>query len=390
MDNEIITIQYKDKDIKIMMINGVPHIAKKELTKLYDVTYNTIANAIKKIDKKGAPFQKNEIVINHNHTKYYTLQILYFFDNKYNANNADLIEIFLNKRIESCSRDTTNLVRYNRDNISIDVVVSPHEKTVWLTQEQISVLFDTTRENITQHINNIYFQNELQLEATCKKNLQVQIEGERSIQRLISYYNLDMILAIGYRVNGTRGIEFRKWATMVLKAYLTDGVVIRNLNENELMLTKILELESQYKEIEAKVESILKKRFLFLKGKAYEAFSFLSGYIAQAKRRIVYIDPYADKFTLSVLTAKEEKVKAIIIGSKYSDIDEESLALFKRQCGEISFLKNNDNHDRYLIIDDNRCLEIGASLNSFGYHDFHITINGDKSFVATIIERYIN
>ena len=97
------------------------------------------------------------------------------------------------------------------------------DETVWLTQEQIAQLFQTSSQNITMHIQAIYKEKELSEMATCKKYLQVRLEGKRRIQRKLKHYNLDMILAIGYRVRSSRGIQFRQWATIRLKEYLTKG-----------------------------------------------------------------------------------------------------------------------------------------------------------------------
>ena len=100
------------------------------------------------------------------------------------------------------------------------------DETVWLTQDLIAQLFQTTPQNITMHIQAIYKENELSETATCKKYLQVRFEGKRGIQRKLKHYNLDMILAIGYRVRSSRGTQFRQWATVHLKEYLIKGFTL--------------------------------------------------------------------------------------------------------------------------------------------------------------------
>lgn len=89
------------------------------------------------------------------------------------------------------------IIKFEYDNIVLDVNVSPTEETVWLSKEQLCLLFNTTRQNLDYHINSIYIQNELDEEATCKKILQVQNENNRQVKRSISIYNLDMIISIG-------------------------------------------------------------------------------------------------------------------------------------------------------------------------------------------------
>ena len=100
--------------------------------------------------------------------------------------------------------------------------------TVWLSQAIIAELYQTTPQNIIMHTRNIYKEGELDEAATCKKSLQVQIEGNRSVRRTIKFYNLEMILAIGYRVRSHIGIQFRSWATSVLAEYMKKGFVLND------------------------------------------------------------------------------------------------------------------------------------------------------------------
>ena len=98
--------------------------------------------------------------------------------------------------------------------------------TVWLTQAQMAELFETDRTSIVRHINNIYKTEELEREATCAKIAQVQMEGNRTVTRQIPFFNLDMIISVGYRVNAKRGVKFRQWANRILKQYLIKGYAI--------------------------------------------------------------------------------------------------------------------------------------------------------------------
>ena len=98
--------------------------------------------------------------------------------------------------------------------------------TVWLSQKLIAALYDTTPQNVTQHIRTIYSEGELSPEATCKDFLQVQIEGAREVSRNIAHYSLDAILAVGYRVRSPRGTQFRRWATETLREFLIKGFVL--------------------------------------------------------------------------------------------------------------------------------------------------------------------
>ena len=113
-----------------------------------------------------------------------------------------------------------------------EIEVTFENETVWLNQYQLEELFETNRTSITKHISNIYLTGELEKEATCAKIAQVQKEGNREIRRQINHYNLDIIIAVGYRVNSKRGTEFRKWANKILKDYLES---VHRLDEIELI-----------------------------------------------------------------------------------------------------------------------------------------------------------
>lgn len=110
----------------------------------------------------------------------------------------------------------SQFILYQDDNGITNVNVRFDGKDIWLSQQQIAMLFDTTRENVVQHIRNIYQEAELQEERTCKDFLQVQMEGSRSVRRNIPNYNLDMIIAVGYRVKSQVATRFRQWATQRL------------------------------------------------------------------------------------------------------------------------------------------------------------------------------
>ena len=115
---------------------------------------------------------------------------------------------------------------YRSQDGSVQLNVKLENETVWLTQSQMAELFGVDRTSIVRHIRNIYKSEELEEISTCAKNAQVRIEGERQIVREIPYYNLDMIISVGYRVNSKNATAFRRWATTVLKQYLIKGYVI--------------------------------------------------------------------------------------------------------------------------------------------------------------------
>ena len=122
--------------------------------------------------------------------------------------------------------ENNKIIIYQTEDGQTQIDVRLENETVWLTQAQMAELFQTDRTSIVRHINNIYKVEELDRQSTCAKIAQVQIEGKRNVKRNIPYFNLDMIISVGYRVNSKRGVKFRQWANKVLKQYLIKGYAV--------------------------------------------------------------------------------------------------------------------------------------------------------------------
>ena len=120
----------------------------------------------------------------------------------------------------------TDLILYTTEDGRSQIKLRAQEQTVWLTQLEMAELFDATKQNISLHLKNIFEDGELDAAATVKESLTVQIEGSRQVRRPVTLYNLDAILAVGYRVRSPRGMQFRRWASTILKEYLTKGFVM--------------------------------------------------------------------------------------------------------------------------------------------------------------------
>ncbi len=134
------------------------------------------------------------------------------------------------------------VILYKDGELELPVEVAPDKETVWLKVEEMAKLFDRDRSVIQRHIRNIFKENELEESSTCAKFAQVQNEGDRSIERTFNYYNLDMIISVGYRVKSPRGIAFRKWATSILKEYIVQGYAVNAKRLN--VLNKVVEIQS--------------------------------------------------------------------------------------------------------------------------------------------------
>ncbi|ABQ04124.1 virulence RhuM family protein [Flavobacterium johnsoniae] len=147
----------------------------------------------------------------------------------------------------------TKFIIYSQPSGNVRIDVFLQDETVWLTQKTMSELFDTTTQNITTHLKNIFGSGELEENSTCKEILQVQQEGNRQVSRNQKFYNLDAIISVGYRVNSTKATQFRIWATQALKEYIIKGFV---LDDERLKQGQTVFGKDYFKELLRRVRSI--------------------------------------------------------------------------------------------------------------------------------------
>lgn len=124
--------------------------------------------------------------------------------------------------------ENDKIIIYQTDDGQTQIDVRLENETVWLTQAQMALLFEKTPQNITMHIGNAYKEGELERDSTCKEYLQVQQEGRRKVSRIVKYYDLDVIISVGYRVKSKRGTAFRIWARKIVKDYLVKGYAVND------------------------------------------------------------------------------------------------------------------------------------------------------------------
>ena len=156
--------------------------------------------------------------------------------------------------------NNNQIIIYQTDDDQTQIDVRLENETVWLTQAQMAELFQTDRTSIVRHINKIYADDELDRDSTCAKIAQVQKEGQRTVRRSIPYFNLDMIISVGYRVNSKRGVQFRQWANRVLKQYLIKGYAINERLRHEQIselrqLVQVVGRTLQHREQENTIET---------------------------------------------------------------------------------------------------------------------------------------
>ncbi|MBO4668311.1 MAG: virulence RhuM family protein [Bacilli bacterium] len=270
-----------------------------------------------------------------------------------------------------------DLIKFEDGDFSLDVKVSPGEETVWLTQVEIATLFNKARTTITEHINNIFTSKELDM------NTSVGFSDITSNHRPAKLYNLDVILAVGYRVNSKRGILFRRWANSILKQYLLNGYVV-NADRIVAYESNLLKLEASYLNIENRLKNLedtvyAENDLMVFEGEILEPYSFLMKLFFLAKERIIIIDNYADSFLLKML--EDIKVSITIYTAVNSYLNSCTLK------DNIKVINTNAFHDRYVVI-DNSTYTMGTSFNSIGKKRF--TIARLKDIKVEMLVKNIN
>ena len=260
------------------------------------------------------------------------------------------------------------VVKFVNNNLELEVNVSPDEDTVWVTKEQISRLFDRDRTVISRHIKNLFADGELDEKQVSAKNAHTGPDGKTY---LVDFYNLDVVIAVGYRVKSPNATIFRKWAARVLKEYLFKGYVIneeRTMVTNENYINLINRVDSLNNRLE-KLENenlYFPKSILIEENKPFEALVIISDLISRAQKSIVLIDPYSDIKTLNVLKNKIDGVSISMFTSDKTKLSQSDIEMFNEKYGGLSLFINNSYHDRYLILDDFVFYHLGSSINYLG------------------------
>ena len=264
------------------------------------------------------------------------------------------------------------IILYQPDN-EVKLEVRIENETVWLTQTQMAELFSPTKQNISLHINNIFKEGELVQESTVKYYLTVQIEGNRTVNRRIAWYNLDVIISVGYRVKSIRGTQFRQWANKVLKDYLLRGYSVNRRLDNleDRMNIRFLEHEQRLKHIDDKIDFFVRTSLppvegIFCDGQIFDAYKFATDLIRSAKSSILLIDNYVDESVLLMLSKRDSGVTADIYTQGISRQLQLDLERHNAQYDPIAVHVCKKSHDRFLIIDNAEVWHIGASLKDLG------------------------
>lgn len=273
-----------------------------------------------------------------------------------------------NNIIDSQPGKENEIILYQPDStLSLDVRVE--NETVWLTQAQMTVLFQTTRNNITLHIRNIFKEGELEETSVCKESLLTAADGKRYKTK---FYSLDVIISVGYRVKSIRGTQFRIWANKILKEYLLRGYSVnqRLLYMENRIDRRLSEHDNQIKELSGKVDFFLKtslppREGILFDGQIFDAYVFVCDLIRRACKRVILIDNYIDETVLALPDKRGRGVLATIYTKRIDNNLRLDIERHNDQYAPINVRTAPNIHDRFLIIDDT-LYHIGASIKDLG------------------------
>ena len=251
------------------------------------------------------------------------------------------------------------IIIYQPEDLTLVFDVRVEDETVWLTQIQMADLFQTTRNNITIHIGNIFKEKELEEISVGKDSLLAARDGKKYHTK---FYNLDVIISVGYRVKSQRGTQFRIWANRVLREFLLKGHVLNQ---------QVDRIESKLIDHDHKFDMLIKTNLpptegIFYDGQIFDAYAFVANLIKSAKKSIILIDNYVDETVLILLSKRSDKVSAMIYTKNISKQLGLDLKKHNEQYPSIEIKEFTKSHDRFLIIDEKTIYHIGASLKDLG------------------------
>ena len=268
-----------------------------------------------------------------------------------------------------------SVVVYKSNDGVVQLEVQLANETVWLTLDQMAELFQRNKSTISRHIKNIFECGELSQDMVVAKNATTTQHGAlqgKTQTHEVTFYNLDMIISIGYRVNSIRGVQFRQWASRVLKEYLLRGYSINQhlVYMEQRIDHQLQEHTEQIHELQDKVDffvrtSLPPKEGVFYNGQIFDAYVFATDLIKSAKKSITLVDNYVDESVLLMLAKRNGGVTAKIITRSISDTLKLDLEKHNKQYPPIDIQESDRYHDRFLIIDED-VYHLGASMKDLG------------------------
>ena len=262
-----------------------------------------------------------------------------------------------NPQIPLASSQDNEIILYQPDS-TVKLEVRLENETVWLTQQQMTELFQTSKQNISLHVNNIFKEGELDSNSVVKDSLTTASDGKKYKTK---YYNLDVIISVGYRVKSLRGTQFRQWANKVIKDYLMNGYAVSQRFER---------LEYRMSKTEEKIDFILNtslppREAIVFDGQIFDAYTLMCDLIRSARNRIIIVDNYIDDSVFRQLDKRATGVSATIYTPSISRTLRQDLERHNAQYAPIEVKTFRRAHDRFLIIDDT-VYHVGASFKDLG------------------------
>ena len=253
------------------------------------------------------------------------------------------------------------IIIYQSDELTERIEVRMEDESIWLNRNQIALLFGRDIKTIGKHIKNA-LNEELKGISVVANFATTASDGK--VYRM-EYFNLEMVISIGYRVKSNRGTQFRIWANQVLKDFLIKGYAVNNrMNRLE---DNIETLKDKVQYIDLQIQSkLIPTQGVFFEGQVFDAYELTSRIIRSAKKSIVLIDNYIDENTLTHLSKKGKNVRVTLLTKNQSKQLSLDLKKVNAQYGNFAWQQFDKSHDRFLIIDQNEVYHLGASLKDLG------------------------
>lgn len=282
------------------------------------------------------------------------------------------------------------IILYQPDE-AVKLEVRLENETVWLSIDEMSSLFGRDISVIGKHIRNIFKEEELIKDSVWAK-FAYTASDDKTYQ--VDYYNLDVIISVGYRVKSKRGTQFRQWANKVLKEYLLKGYAINQRIEHleNKMDSKFIAHDRQLKELASKVDFFVRTSLppvegVFFNGQIFDAYVFATNLIRSANKSLLLIDNYIDESVLLMLGKRNPRVSATIFTGRITSQLQLDLDKYNDQYPPINIRTYANAHDRFIIIDETEVYHIGASLKDLGKKLFAFTkMNMPASVIINSLE----
>ena len=259
-------------------------------------------------------------------------------------------------------KDKGEIIIYQSD-ATLQLEVRMEGETVWLSLNQIAELFERDKSVISRHIKNVFEEKEL-----CRESVVAKIATTGSDNKIyqVDYYNLDVIISVGYRVKSQRGTQFRIWANQILKEYLLKGYTI-----NQRIEVIEQRMNSKFSEYDEKFDFFIKTSLppvegIFYDGQLFDAYKFASDLVRTATKSLILIDNYIDDTVLTLFTKRIPGVSVTIYTAQISKQLSLDLQRHNSQYEPIDIRQFSQSHDRFLIIDEKDIYHLGASLKDLG------------------------